>query len=709
MTSYDTQAAQQHGAYPASQWHPHYAGQAQQYQHSEYQQWQATPTGYAAQPQYAGSYQQHTAEPNAGQEAPPLPPEEPPPGEEDTTLTPPGQEPEGAQSQAAPQQQVPDWQATAYQQQPAASAYGGTYTGQEPWAYGQQHAYQQGYQADWSQPQQHQQHPQAAAPPPWQQAQQPAYNAPAAAAPASHPYQNGYTAAGYPATSHAHQWNHHAAPQKKQRVVPSTTVAPSYTAVPPPGTAGATATRPAQNTQQVPAAAAQRKARVETELRTILTEADRLGERWTRSWDVYPLPPSARAAGAPVPSTPPGLAGFAQSSMPEDRSFAYKSLAPSTSRRSTSDSSDDELDQPAIKPGSWKAQAKQAKRQQQQHNKHLPQSPRPGSSKKQKKKWAARQQQQQQQRGSPRYSDDSSSSDASEDKPRYKALDMSGTNEAGLHARNGARAQRFGDGTVAHSGRAVATPKKRKGHVQLYDDGEDAERMDWSKTEIRGTCTELLKSYFRLHTVPHPSTVRPPAILQKALAQLLSQIRTKQVKYIFAADQLKGMRQDLTVSAEAARHPAVAHAMKVRLACSTGDATRLCALYPSAPLMNNDGSGAMAGGSVGVCEAGAGGLGSDPGGAQLLPGCTREVFAGRFAPSADPVEAMELCVEWLMSCNAVIKPPTSGEGEAVLDCKASRACITMPDDPDAVAHGDANLALDDFMKASLRPGFAQAP
>lgn len=44
----------------------------------------------------------------------------------------------------------------------------------------------------------------------------------------------------------------------------------------------------------------------------------------------------------------------------------------------------------------------------------------------------------------------------------------------------------------------------------------------------------------------------------------------------------------------------------------------------------------------------------------------------------------------------------AGEGEALVDCKASRTTTTMPEDS-AVAHGDANLALEDFMKsASLR-------
>lgn len=133
--------------------------------------------------------------------------------------------------------------------------------------------------------------------------------------------------------------------------------------------------------------------------------------------------------------------------------------------RRASDSSGEEDDYPAIKPGSMARQPKHspgANKHNKPNNRHQPQSPQPppGSSKKQKKRFY--QQLQQQRRRSPSYSEHSGS-EASEDrdKPRYKALDMSATNEAGLHAKNSARAERFGDGTVGNSGRAGYTPKVR--------------------------------------------------------------------------------------------------------------------------------------------------------------------------------------------------------------------------------------------------------
>lgn len=61
-----------------------------------------------------------------------------------------------------------------------------------------------------------------------------------------------------------------------------------------------------------------------------------------------------------------------------------------------------------------------------------------------------------------------------------------------------------------------------------------------------GTCQKLEKSYFRLTAPPAPDTVRPLPVLEKALVH----IRRKWIKehnYNYACDQLKSLRQDLTV------------------------------------------------------------------------------------------------------------------------------------------------------------------
>ncbi|KAK5138174.1 hypothetical protein LTR08_004869 [Meristemomyces frigidus] len=67
-----------------------------------------------------------------------------------------------------------------------------------------------------------------------------------------------------------------------------------------------------------------------------------------------------------------------------------------------------------------------------------------------------------------------------------------------------------------------------------------------SSGPLIGTCQKLEKSYFRLTAPPFPETVRPLAVLEKALLH----IRTKwkqEHNYSYTCDQLKSLRQDLTV------------------------------------------------------------------------------------------------------------------------------------------------------------------
>lgn len=61
-----------------------------------------------------------------------------------------------------------------------------------------------------------------------------------------------------------------------------------------------------------------------------------------------------------------------------------------------------------------------------------------------------------------------------------------------------------------------------------------------------GTCQKIEKSYFRLTAPPAPDTVRPLPVLEKALNHIRSKWK-KEHNYNYACDQLKSMRQDLTV------------------------------------------------------------------------------------------------------------------------------------------------------------------
>nr|SVE74688.1 EOG090X0431 [Daphnia carinata] len=69
---------------------------------------------------------------------------------------------------------------------------------------------------------------------------------------------------------------------------------------------------------------------------------------------------------------------------------------------------------------------------------------------------------------------------------------------------------------------------------------------DWSNLLIVGTCCEVEKPFFRLTAAPDPSTVRPVHILKKALYK----VKTSWIAnpdYRSCCDQMKSIRQDLTV------------------------------------------------------------------------------------------------------------------------------------------------------------------
>jgi len=80
---------------------------------------------------------------------------------------------------------------------------------------------------------------------------------------------------------------------------------------------------------------------------------------------------------------------------------------------------------------------------------------------------------------------------------------------------------------------------------------------------------------------------------------------------------------------------------------------------------------------------------------QPLPGCRAVVFEGSYAGTSDAESGREECIAWLSECKAVVIGIGS---EAAIDCKASAGQLKVPEEKDAVAHGDINLDIGDFLK-----------
>ncbi|XP_020235314.1 SAC3 family protein A isoform X2 [Cajanus cajan] len=298
------------------------------------------------------------------------------------------------------------------------------------------------------------------------------------------------------------------------------------------------------------------------------------------------------------------------------------------------------------------------------------------------------------------------------------------------------------------------------GLSKSFEDGinKAVEDIDWDALTVKGTCQEIEKRYLRLTSAPDPATVRPEEVLEKALLM----VQNSQKNYLYKCDQLKSIRQDLTVqrirnqltvkvyetharlalefgdlpeynqcqsqlktlyaegiegsnmefaaynllcvilhsnnnrdlvssmarlSHEAKKDEAVKHALAVRASVTSGNYIAFFRLYKTAPnlstcLMDLYVEKMRYKAVSCMCRS------YRP----TLPVSYISQVLG-FATERD-TDGVEECSEWLKAHGATII--TDNNGDMLVETRVSSSKLFVPEPEDAVAHGDANLAVKDF-------------
>ncbi|KAL8051472.1 hypothetical protein ABFX02_06G150200 [Erythranthe guttata] len=348
---------------------------------------------------------------------------------------------------------------------------------------------------------------------------------------------------------------------------------------------------------------------------------------------------------------------------------------------------------------------------------------------------------------------------------RSKRFDKGHGNRA---EKNNFRAKGMGAGNL-YVRRASALVHSRT----VEESGSRAvEDIDWNALTVKGTCQEIEKRYLRLTSAPDPATVRPEEVLEKALLM----VQNSPKNYLYKCDQIKSIRQDLTVQhirneltvkvyethgrlaievgdlpeynqcqsqlqtlyaegitgchmefaaynllcvilhsnnnrdlvsamsrlpANAKMDIAVKHALSVRRAVTSGNYVMFFRLYKTAPNLNTflmDLYVEKMRYAAVKCMSRSYRPTVPVSYLSQILGFTNTLPTSE-ANDENEGDGMEDCTEWLKAHGACVA--TESSEEISLDTKASVSSLYMPEPEDAVSHGDASLAVNDFLTRSL--------